>query len=751
MFIPLDYYRILGLPIQATTEQLQQAHRDRVQQLPRREYSDVAINARTEVLDKAFAVLSDLEQRQVYDAAFLSKTYEYEPEIGTPVNGATAEVVSTIADPATASIEIEASQLVGALLLLQELGEYELVLRLGRPFLIGGSATLKDGKYGSPALVYPDIVLTVALACLELGREQWQQGQYENAAEALDTGQRLLLREGLFAGIRGEVQADLYKLRPYQILELLSQANGEIERRHQGLRLLQAMLDERGGIDGTGDDQSGLGVDDFLRFIQQLRGYMTAAEQQVMFEEEARRPSPVANYLAVYALLARGFAEHEPGLIWRSHQLLQQLSTQQDVHLEQAVCLLLLGQPETASRSLEFSQELEPIAFIREHSQAAPDLLPGLCLYTERWLQDEVFPHFSDLANQQVSLKDYFADLRVQEYLETLTTESAAAVSPPATSTPSENLATPAKVEADATHPEAQGYSSNSSNDADALIAAARARIAAGVGASAYAGSSAAKHVAPNQVATVSTAERVTPLRGRAGSSADAAVKDSRSGSAAVSDTGRATRIDEDLGRVMRRVNRPNASKQNDYLRWLLPLGVATTLLATGFAVTWLWRTWQSTQLTQSRAAQPAQVVQPKPLSTPAVAAADPATLEKVSAQRVVETWLAAKAVALGPDHTTEKLEQILTGKMLAYWQRSAKEAKKSGWHKEFEHKVAIADVQQSATNPNQARVIADVSEATEFFENDKRKRSKTENLRVRYDLVRKDSKWQIQDWKVVR
>jgi len=50
----------------------------------------------------------------------------------------------------------------------------------------------------------------------------------------------------------------------------------------------------------------------------------------------------------------------------------------------------LLGQTEAASRALELSQEYEPH---QEHSQGFPDLLPGLCLYGERWLQTEVFPH----------------------------------------------------------------------------------------------------------------------------------------------------------------------------------------------------------------------------------------------------------------------------------------------------------------------------------------------------------------------
>ena len=45
-------------------------------------------------------------------------------------------------------------------------------------------------------------------------------------------------------------------------------------------------------------------------------------------------------------------------------------------------------------------------------------------MYAEHWLQEEVFPHFRDLANQSVSLKDYFADPKVQAYLEALPLEA---------------------------------------------------------------------------------------------------------------------------------------------------------------------------------------------------------------------------------------------------------------------------------------------------------------------------------------
>ena len=76
MRIPLDYYRILGLPIQATAEQLRQSHRDRTQQLPRREFSEAAISARKALIDQAYGLLSDASQRREYDASFLPKSYD---------------------------------------------------------------------------------------------------------------------------------------------------------------------------------------------------------------------------------------------------------------------------------------------------------------------------------------------------------------------------------------------------------------------------------------------------------------------------------------------------------------------------------------------------------------------------------------------------------------------------------------------------------------------------------------------------
>ena len=85
MRIPLDYYRILGLPIQAPAEHLKQAHDDRTHQMPRREYSANAIGARRALLDEAYAILTDSDRRFDYDQRFLATAYD--PELSTLDSG----------------------------------------------------------------------------------------------------------------------------------------------------------------------------------------------------------------------------------------------------------------------------------------------------------------------------------------------------------------------------------------------------------------------------------------------------------------------------------------------------------------------------------------------------------------------------------------------------------------------------------------------------------------------------------------
>ncbi|MBP0019727.1 MAG: DUF4101 domain-containing protein [Cyanobacteria bacterium SBLK] len=740
MRIPLDYYRILGVSIQATASQLGQAYHDRALQLPRREYSDIAINSRKQLLDEAYSILSDGERRSEYDASFLAKT---QPLSTQPLPQDMAWESERNAP--TAWLEINNEQFIGALSILQELGEYELVISLGNPLLDRENLTPEQERLISSELVHADIVLTIALACLELGREQWQQGQSERAAASGKVGQDLLLREGLFPNIRGEIQADIYKLRPYRVLELLSHDESAISDRLKGVQLLQEMLQERGGIDGSNDDRSGLSVDDFLRFIQQIRGYLTAAEQQEIFELEARRPSAVATYLAVYALVGRGFAQFQPYLITRAKEMLQVLGRRQDVYLEQAVCALLLGQTEEASRALELSQEYEPLAFIREHSQGSPDLLPGLCLYGERWLQTEVFPHFRDLSELRASLKDYFADEQVQSYLEQLPSETDnpdrwSVVEPATASISPSGQRTVGAMAAERTLQETP-----SGRAAAGTATLTPPQKTEGIPSPSNRSASRSRNVSRGESRSTPTAQRqpAPPLPRRR----------------------REQPEEEETSNppVARRSNRRrsrSSGNSSQLLRFLIlgAGGIAAILilwLAIGYVLRALFG--ETDSVPGSEANQPVISVealmvvisQATEEIAPNAALGD---LSEEGARRVVETWLSVKKAALGKDRQIALLDSILADRTLRTWRDTAESLQQENAYREYEHEVRVENVDFNPDNPDVARVDVAVREIAKAFRGGQPDASQSydDNLRVRYELVRQNDLWRIRSMTVL-
>ena len=750
MRIPLDYYRILGLPTQATAEQMQQAHKDRTMQLPRREYSEPAIAARRELLDEAYSVLSDAAAREKYDQTFLQQTANLSQRFSRSKKA-----------PQPHGINVEEHQLIGALLLLQELGEYELVLELGKAHLTKMKS--HNPGVGDAEMIAADVSLTIALSNLELGREQWQQSHYEEAAEALEAGENLLLQEGLFAGVRGEVRSDLYRLRPYRVLELISQPGEAATQRTKGIQILNEMLQERGGIDGNGSDQSGLDTDDFLRFIQQLRDYLTVGEQQELFEQEARRPSAVASYLAVYALMARAFAEHKPDLALRAKKILTGLSGRQDVHLEQSVCALMLGQTEEANRALEFSQEYEPLAFIREHSQGSPDLLPGLCLYAERWLQDEVFPNFRDLKGQTTTLKDYFAKPEVQNYLESLPAEA---------------------VNQDW---QGSGVAMGSAWAGDSAGSLRSDRQSASVGAtSTYANTGTATLAAPSgyddSSASYSNGNYENGYDG-AGAIAAGAAGLAAAGGAALAYGDAASNnsagLERQPGETRRQRRRRNsrggaASRRGVAAGPLGSIKIGRLLMLAGVGLLTLWILfallssifgWISglgsgsqTDTGNGPAAAVTKLEKNQPsisLGEPVIEGLTPAAasgtvsasgpLSEADAQQVIDLWLSTKAEVFGSEPNAELLKNVLTGEALARWAGEAQLSEQDGTEVRYQHKLAINEVKSEGASPDEATVIATVTELAKYYQGGDLTRNREDrNLQVRYDLVKEDGSWKI-------
>lgn len=406
MQVALDYYRMLMVPIQADEPEIERAYRER-SALPEEEalpsslwlrFSTQAVEARSKLLEEAILVLLNPEHRRDYNNQL------------------------TAANP---NLDIDQELLPGALMILCETGDYQAAQTLAETLLSQGHAATEDA------------VLTIALARLEMGREAWKEGSYEAAAQWLQNALAELQEHQHLPELQAEIQADLGKLRPYRILQLVEQeaktAHSEKAgvQRQQGLALLQGMLQDRQGIEGTGQDGSGLGTEDFLRFVQRLRRHLTLEEQESLLAPEIERPSFVALYLAAQVQLAAGYAHHQPDRVRRAQALLARLARDQDVGLEQAVCALLLGQTQEAQRFIKETQDTDAVAFMEQHSQGSPDLLPGLCRYSEKWFTEEIFPEIKGLDPTQASLQGYFDDPQVQAYLEQVSAPAAAPAAEP--------------------------------------------------------------------------------------------------------------------------------------------------------------------------------------------------------------------------------------------------------------------------------------------------------------------------------
>jgi hypothetical protein len=121
------------------------------------------------------------------------------------------------------------------------------------------------------------------------------------------------------------------------------------------------------------------------------------------------------------------------------------------------------------------------------------------------------------------------------------------------------------------------------------------------------------------------------------------------------------------------------------------------------------------------------------------------------SAEQIVQSWLSAKAAALGPNHAVEELNQVLTEPALSRWQLMAEAQQRNNAHQRYVHKLQVNGVTPNPSNPDRAQVEAQVAEKAEVFDRSQLVTSRNENLRVRYDLIRQEGQWRIMDWQVIK
>jgi hypothetical protein len=481
--------------------------------------------------------------------------------------------------------------------------------------------------------------------------------------------------------------------------------------------------------------------------------------------------------LAVYTLLARGFAHKQPELIVQAQQILYSLSKRQDVYWEQAVCALLLGQTEQANEALAHSQEQETLELIRQYSQNSPDLLPGLCFYGEQWLQKEVMPQFSDLAQCKLNLKEYFGDRQVQAYLEHLApvsqkqnyfSSTEVSNTTKAKSKLNNFFGWTKKGEEIETTTTVIGYSKAPKQELVGVGASQPLNVATTVGTNNNSNSISWQDLPKDSFSKSSTR---TP-----GKQPSSALNRNRL-------TGKQPRqptTSKELKTSFKKVNpsgkahvRHPSRRKNPYgsllKRGLLLLGLIFGVGSMAFVLTKYLLTPTQPQLakeeqliiklnesliklppkTPQTAEKKEALVKPK--QSPQTNT--DSTLNNLVAQQVVQKWLDGKAKAFGSEHQVDSLKTILTEPILSEWRDRAVKYQQSNSYRKYQHTLNIRSYTQDKQNPNKAVIEAQVKETAQHYQGTQLDQSQSydDDLIVRYEIIRQGEQWLIQNISVVK
>ena len=393
MELPIDHFRLLGLSPAADLHTLLRTLQLRIDRAPDQGYTLETLQAREELLRASAELLSNSQRRAAYEAELTA--------------------LSASEEPVQAALDVPSSKEVAGLLLLLEAGLalecFDLANRALQP---PQAPALGSGREA-------DLCLVAAHACLNGAEELKQRRRYESAAELLSQGMQLLQRMGQQPQLRQQMADAQQSLRPFRVLDLLSRDLSSQASRQEGLKLLEELVRDRGGLEGDGDPH--LGRAEFQAFFGQIRAYLTVQEQIDLFSSWAQAPgasAATADFLATSALTASGFAQRKPERIAAARERLQ--ASDQGEALPLLACLhLLLGQVEAAEQAFEQGASAELKRWAAQVSGEEHDTLAQLCAYCRDWLARDVLPGFRDLEGD-ADLEAYFADRDVQAYLDRL-------------------------------------------------------------------------------------------------------------------------------------------------------------------------------------------------------------------------------------------------------------------------------------------------------------------------------------------
>ena len=335
MELPIDHFQLLGVRPATDAQTVLHTLQQRLDRPPEQGFTAAALEARAVLLRDSADLLSDPVRRQAYEAELMA--------------------LDTEGGALTPGLDVPHSREIGALLLLLEAGQAIEAFDAARRCLQPPQAPALGSHREA------DLTLLAGEACRLGARELQGRRLFERAAQLLQEGITLMRRTGRQPEQQRQMERDLADLLPFRVLDLLRRDLSATEERAEGLKLLEMLVERRGGLEGDGDPA--LPRKDFQDFFKQIRQYLTVQEQVDLFSRWASgnatttAGSATAEFLASLALTASGFAQRKPERI-AAAQLRLEASGQPGLQPFLACQHLLLGRVATAEAC--FIQGAEP-------------------------------------------------------------------------------------------------------------------------------------------------------------------------------------------------------------------------------------------------------------------------------------------------------------------------------------------------------------------------------------------------------
>ncbi|EOY14922.1 PREDICTED: protein ACCUMULATION AND REPLICATION OF CHLOROPLASTS 6, chloroplastic [Theobroma cacao] len=707
--IPLDFYKVLGAETHFLGDGIKRAYEARVSKPPQYGFSQDSLLSRRQILQAACETLANPGSRRNYNQGLVDDERD------------------------TIITQVPWDKVPGALCVLQEAGETEVVLRIGESLL----------RERLPKAFKQDVVLAMALAYVDLSRDAMALNppDFITGCEVLEMALKLLQEEGassLAPDLQSQIDETLEEITPRCVLELLALPLGDEYRtkREEGLRGVRNILWAVGG-GGAAAIAGGFTREDFMNeaFL-----CMTAAEQVDLF---AATPSNIpAESFEVYgvalALVAQAFLSKKPHLIRDADNLFQQLQQTKvaalrdpvslyapmenreiDFALERGLCSLLVGELDECRLWLGLDSDSSPyrnpsiVDFVLENSKDDDDRdLPGLCKLLETWLMEVVFPRFRDTKDIQFKLGDYYDDPTVLRYLERL---------------------------------EGVGGSP---------LAAAAAIVRIGAEATAV-----LDHV---KASAIQALQKVFPLR-----SAEESVRHQLDGE--MSNIFHAVENEETLGKpdpedsaVLAEIpGKSSLEEMHEEETITDKIKDASVKIMSASVVIGL-MTLVGLKVLPGRSSSSVIRKEISPAMSSNVSnigSVDENSLQELPridariAEGIVRRWQNVKSQAFGPDHCLDKLPEVLDGQMLKTWTDRAAEIAQLGWTYEYSLLSLAIDSVTLSLDGQRAVVEATLEESTCLTDvhHPENNASNVQSYTTRYEMSSTKSGWKITEGSVFK